>query len=225
MSEEAALCIICGRPVVHADVPAAWQRLPESMRRPVHASCFEIETERSLARQYAWSRSPRGRLTLLSLRVRFGLGLVGVGLASLIAAGPIAIWLGIHGWRLRRAIRRTLGANEGVVLAKCRQKSDEALVAEALPDAWAAAHRVAVRVVDSEATTPHSLDGAAWAHWRPGSKIPIESGVVFVPRVGRVRQWTLPAVRSPDGGEFGDRAMALRSAIETVLPVAAHDEC
>jgi hypothetical protein len=217
MSEDAALCIICGKPVAPSEVPAAWQRLPESVRRPAHESCFEIETRRSRERQDAWSRSPRGRLTLLSLRVRFGLGLIGVGLVSLIAAGPIAIWLGIRGWHLRRAMRKTLGDSDGVVLAKCRGKTDELLVAEAFPDAWAAAHGVTVRVLDSSLTRPRSLDDAVWAHWRPNAKMPIEFGIVFVPRVGRARQWSFSLARSPSGEDVGERAAVLRAAVEVVL--------
>ena len=223
MAQDAALCIICGRPVAPSEVPAAWQRLPESVRRPAHASCFEIETRRSLERQNAWSRSPRGRLTLLSLNARFGLALIGVGLISLIAAGPIAIWLSIRGWRLRRALRKTLGDSEGVVLAKCRGKTDEVLVAEAFPEAWAATHRVALRVLDSGVTTRRSLDAAAWAHWRPNPKMPIESGIVFVPRVGRVRQWSFSLTRSPAGQESVERATVLRAAVETLLPDATRD--
>lgn len=223
MSEDAALCIICGKPVAPSEVPAAWQRLPESARRPAHASCFEIETRRLLERQDAWSRSARGRLTLLSLKIRLSLGLIGVGLVSSIVAGPIAIWLGVRGWRLRRAVCKTLGDSEGVVLAKCSGKTDEALIAEAFPDAWAATHRVVVRVLDSSVTTPRSLDEAAWAHWRPNPKIPIESGVVFVPRVGRVRQWSFSLKRSPDGQEFGERATVLRAAVETLLADATRN--
>jgi hypothetical protein len=53
--------------------------------------------------------------------------------------------------------------------------------------------------------------------------MPIESGVVFVPRVGRARQWSFSLVRSPSGEDVGERATVLRAAVELVLGGAMHN--
>jgi hypothetical protein len=182
----------------------------------MHRGCWAAELERSRARQRAWSRSLRGRITLASVWLKLGFIAIGGVFAWLVAAGPVAVWLALRGWRLRRAIRRALGGNRGVILVRFSQRADDEHLAAMFPDAWTASHQLLVSVVDSEDADAHSLDGPAWQQWRPRGKLPVNAGVVFVPRTGPVRQWSLEA-RDARGGTLDTRAAGVRTDIETLL--------
>jgi hypothetical protein len=216
MTEDVAPCVLCGRQVVAGDARANVQPLPGYIPPPMHRDCWATELERSRARQRAWSRSLRGRISLASVTLKLGFTVAGGVFVWLVAAGPVALWHGFRGWHLRRAIRETLGANRGLVLAKFRHRTDAESLGSMFPDVWAASLRVLVRVVDSGDAAACSLDDAAWQHWRPPAKLSVNSGVVFVPLTGRVRQWSLDA-RDARGGTLDSRAAGVRMDIETLL--------
>jgi|SRR6185437_6524089 len=217
---ESADCAICGKVVAPADLAPEIARQPRSARLTVHARCFETYLEHSRARGEVWARSPRGRRTLLWLRLRFGVvAAVGV-FATIVAAAPIAVALAARGWRLRRAVHsRFLDGSRAVAIVGCfGSRAESAEVRDVFSATWAAAAGVTVLVVEVDAPFAKTeLARAAWEHWGSSGKPPRQASVVLVPRRGRV--CCLPLVRSSTDADpsASGRLAAVRTTIESLL--------
>lgn len=182
-------CALCGKPIAEGDA-ATLPPMPRDQTVSLHARCFEAQRAEMRAKQEVWARSPRGRMILIGSRLRGLMTAVGVALLAIGAAVPIMIYRGVRGWRLRRAVRRAIGAKSGLALvvyrAGVRSEKD---VLRTYSSEWAAKNDVVLHVVElSRVTLGDPLDAAIWDQWKPDPKIP-RPGVVIVPRRGRVSRY------------------------------------
>jgi hypothetical protein len=216
-TEKEPTCVVCGRGLDGADGPLIRPNLV-GVAVAVHRSCLDAYRERVSKCGDAWARSPRGRLALGWLRVRLATMIVVAAIVSLVGVIPVAMTMSARSWRLRRIVRRQLGDLKALVVVHAPREGDAGAIFGAFGESWARANQVRLRFIGAEgdpSTTPD--DRAIWRHWRPNHKVGSASGVVFVPRAGRVHSWDLLSMR---GGENrSDRIASVRRAIECALDV------
>jgi len=218
--DAAGACVICGRSAAVGDLAPELMRLPESVRRPIHASCYRTYVEESRVRGEAWARSRRGRWTLFWLRAKFGAIMLAAGAFTVVAAGPMVIALAVRAWRIRQAIRATLlGEARAVVIVGCRAQSDAMAEAEELFSAlWCERVHVVARMVDIG--TPFAetdLARRAWEHWGNDPKLPGQASVVIIPDHGAVKRFRITSSSKVSVRQASGRPADVRGAIERML--------
>jgi hypothetical protein len=139
--------------------------------------------------------STEGRLSKLVWGVCAGAVVLGTLGLWFVAAPPIALWRWGRGRRLQRAIARTIGGKALLLIRYPRDLSPE-LQQQTLSSTWAEPLGIQCYVFGRDGE--NVLYGEAWEFWRPQHKVSMNSGVVLVPRRGRVRQWGLAAAQGGD---------------------------
>jgi hypothetical protein len=160
-------------------------RMPIAGDIRVHRRCYDSWHREGQERAAAWSKSPRGRLTLAALWLRLGGLVVVASLTSLALWLPMSVYRLVQRMRLRRRAASVIGEREGLLVFAYRAGStaaDEGL----LPCRdWAATHDVVVRELNLSERTNGSLEAELWSHWRPAEKLE-RGGLLYIPRRGRV---------------------------------------
>lgn len=188
-AESPAACVICGQNVAACDLAPELAHVPESTRLTIHAACFQLCVKASRARGEAWARSPRGRWALTVLRVKMFATVIAVGVATVVAAGPIGIALAMRGRRLRRALRSAfLGDSRAIVIVGYRPRhAGAADIEDTFSQSWSKGAGVVFLPVDIDAPLGGTdLPRAAWEHWGTDPKPPRRQSIVVIPKHGGV---------------------------------------
>lgn len=104
---------------------------------------------------------------------------------AIVVVPPLALWIAVHDWRLRRALRARHGHARGLVIIGYRPDTawHHALVARWMPEH--ADRTILLDETDDTVSASRSLEMRAYRRWRPDYKMTQPPGIIAIPPRGR----------------------------------------